>query len=301
MNSTDNPLEEDSLDDSSSWSSESSGELPSAEDVDALLNSEMCQLSLDERNKVYQDIHGVSDEINETPDLVAKSHHQLDLEIEQIKEKTAYDLACSIDRNYVMDKDFRMKFLRSTLFDAKAAATKMVQFFEMKRDLFGQGKLARDITQNDLSKEDLTDLYSGRHQLLPVRDSAGRGVILWIPPWIKPVEEEPSDSLGHDEQIRNRLRSTFYAAMVNSEDEGIQKAGLVIVIAGFTTGKPPRFSSTIRKNQRAVKALLQIIPTRVNAIHACYDHPMTGLFLNFFKFAVNTFTRVRMRTHHGKS
>ena len=85
MSSTDNPLEEDSLDDSSS---ESSGELPSAKDVDALLNSEMCQLSLDERNKVYQDIHGVSDEINETPDLVAKSHRQLDLEIEQIKEKT---------------------------------------------------------------------------------------------------------------------------------------------------------------------------------------------------------------------
>ena len=156
-------------------------ELPTAEDVDALLNSEMCQLSLDERNKVYQDIHGVSDEINETPDLVAKSHHQLDLEIEQIKEKTAYDLACSIDRNYVMDKDFRMRFLRSTLFDAKAAATKMVQFFEMKRDLFGQGKLARDITQNDLSREDLIILYSGYQQYLPVRDSAGRAVAVLIP------------------------------------------------------------------------------------------------------------------------
>ena len=293
MSSTVDPLEEDSLDDSSSWSSESSGELPTAEDVDALLNSEMCQLSLDERNQVYQDIHGVSDEINETPDLVAESHRQLDLEIEQIKEKTAYDLACSIDRNYVMDKDFRMRFLRSTLFDAKAAATKMVQFFEMKRDLFGQGKLARDITQNDLSKEDLILLYSGR-QLLPVRDSAGRGVILWIPV----VEEEHSDSLDHDEFIRNRLRSMFYATMIDSEDEGIQKAGLVVV--GFTTGKPPKLSSTYRKRLRAVIKLLQMIPTRVKAIHVCYDHPMTGIFMRFFKFAVNTFTRVRIRTHHGK-
>ena len=279
-------------------------EEPSAEDIDALLNSELCQLSLDERNKVFQDIHGVSDEINETPDLVAESHRQLDLEIEKIKEKSAYDLACSIDRKYVMDKDLRIRFLRSTLFDAKAAATKMVQFFEMKRDLFGQGELARDITQNDLSNEDLTDLYNGQHQLLPVRDSAGRGVLLWLTAalgtyWIPSGEDFPSNSADFDKQTQNRLRCAFYSSIVDSEDEAIQKAGLVVV--SFSTGKPPKLSSQMRKRQRAMAKFLQVMPSRINEIHFCYDHPMVGIFLRFFKFAVNTFTRVRVRTHYGKS
>ena len=170
-------------------------ESPSAESIDALMNSEMRQLSHDERNKVYQDIHCIiSDDMIKTPEFLAKAHDQLDLEIGQIKERTAYDLAYSIDRKYVTDRAFRTRFLRASLFDAKDAASRLVLHFDIKLDLFGRGNLARSITQKDLNEEDLIFLYSGYQQLLPVRDRAGRGVSFWAPcmtnQLVKPIDPE---------------------------------------------------------------------------------------------------------------
>jgi hypothetical protein len=43
---------------------------PSPNGIDALVNSEMCRLSLGERDKVLKDLHGVSDEVEETPDCI---------------------------------------------------------------------------------------------------------------------------------------------------------------------------------------------------------------------------------------
>ena len=152
-------------------------EEPTAETVDALLNSEMNNLSLDDRNKVYLDIHGVSNDQIESDEMIEERCGMLDKEIAKIEDKDAYVLAHSLDRNHVLN--LRLRFLRSTLFDPKLAAVKMVKFFDVKRDLFGDSKLTKNITQDDLSKNDLEFLHNGYHQFLPVRDSAGRGVFLW--------------------------------------------------------------------------------------------------------------------------
>ena len=86
-----------------------------------------------------------------------------------------------MDRDYVQDRDFRLKFLRADLFNATEAALRLARHFQAKLELFGRSKLVKDIVQDDLDEEDMAALYAGFTQLLPVRDRAGRAVSLWFP------------------------------------------------------------------------------------------------------------------------
>ena len=153
---------------------------PAPDGIDNLLNTELYNLSLDERGQVFDDIHGVSDDIEETPELISQSLQRLDEELKLIRDKYAYDFAYALDPKYVRNRDFRLRFLRACVFDAKATASRIVQHFEIKMELFGKEKLSQDITQDDLDPQDLTMVYSGYYQNIGIRDQAGRGVDLWL-------------------------------------------------------------------------------------------------------------------------
>jgi hypothetical protein len=150
------------------------------EDADAIVAQAMTDLSNKERDQVLHDIHGVSDETKETPEMIAQSLEQLQDEIQKIKNKGAYDLARSQNSNYVYNRHFRLRFLRTDLFDIRNAALRLVQHFKVKLDLFGRNKLVKDITQEDLNENDMKNLYSGYFQTLPQRDPAGRLISVWL-------------------------------------------------------------------------------------------------------------------------
>ena len=61
------------------------------------------------------------------------------------------------------------------------ATVRMMEFFHLKLELFGPKLLTKDITLQDLSKDDKKSVESGFFQLLSVRDSAGRAIMLGIP------------------------------------------------------------------------------------------------------------------------
>jgi hypothetical protein len=151
------------------------------EDVDSLVAQAMANLSTKERDQVLHDIHGVSDETMETPEIIAQSLEQLQEEIQQIENKEAYDLARSQNPNYVHNRHFELRFLRADLFDIRNAALRLVQHFKVKLDLFGRDRLVKDISQEDLSENDMRNLYSGYFQTLPLRDPAGRLISVWLP------------------------------------------------------------------------------------------------------------------------
>jgi hypothetical protein len=145
-------------------------------DLDAILASEMTQLSMKERDTVMQDIHGMVEAVTETPELVTQALEQLDECLAQISHKDAYDRALYLAPDYVRDSRFRIKFLRGTLFDAQQAACRMVRHFEEKLKLFGIELLGKDIRMSDLSDLDRETLKLGTVQWVPVRDRAGRAV-----------------------------------------------------------------------------------------------------------------------------
>lgn len=147
-------------------------------DVTSLMADELNSLSLQERNKAYESIHGVDDVIVETEESISKRLEELEEAIEKIHVKPAYEQAKK-KSNYVNSRSFGLIFLRASSFDPEDAAARMVCYLEEKLERFGPHTLNRGLTLKDLSPN-TTRLLSefGIHQILPVRDSAGRVIYL---------------------------------------------------------------------------------------------------------------------------
>ena len=146
-------------------------------DTDSLLAQEMNKLSVQERLRALEDLHGVSTLIEEEVYVVNHQLLELDGEIRQHKNR-AYRLAERLSEEYVKDRDFRLMFLRADSFDVKAAAQRMMRFFKFKLLYFGEQRLVRDITLNDLDEHDLACLETGTFQELGDRDRPGRAVFV---------------------------------------------------------------------------------------------------------------------------
>jgi hypothetical protein len=149
-----------------------------SEDADQLMAQELNKLSIQEREKVFHDLHGISDQAHEeSPEFVKERLTELESALdERVPVKLAYEMALIIDPDYVTNTTFRLMFLRADLFDPYKAALRLARHFEIKLDLFGKELLCRDITQDDLDEGTLECLYSGWIQELPLRDTAGRVV-----------------------------------------------------------------------------------------------------------------------------
>ena len=152
-------------------------------EIQSMLAKDLIGLSSDERNQALDEIHGVLSTQEEDSELVEQSLERLEEEINLIpsENRVAYDLAKSLSYEYVHNRDFRLMFLRSDRFNAKLAASRLVNFFQHKHYLFGPRKLVQDITINDLDEDDLTTLRSGVLQILPSKDRSGRPIAIIFP------------------------------------------------------------------------------------------------------------------------
>jgi hypothetical protein len=98
----------------------------STEDPDALLARALNRLSMEEREQVLHEIHGVAEAIDEQPDFVSTCLRQFDRELHKIQRKNAYEQALLLDPRYVRNLNFRLQLLRASQFDAVEAANRMV-------------------------------------------------------------------------------------------------------------------------------------------------------------------------------
>jgi hypothetical protein len=144
--------------------------------MDKVLAKEMNSLRLQERNRVYDEIHGVAEPIEESPSMVAQHLSDLELYISRIRKRSAYEKAKFMCAKYVNDTNFRLLFLRAAEFDPRAAAKKLVSHFEFKLQLFGLDKLVRDIVHADLNEDDNECLECGCAQIIPAKDRNGRPI-----------------------------------------------------------------------------------------------------------------------------
>jgi hypothetical protein len=152
-----------------------SEEVAIAEDA---LARELNNLSLDEQEKILFDIHGINTIYPEDEETISSLLEELENEIEKIPQKEAYAQVLFMNESYVKDRNFKLLFLRALEFNATAAADMVVQHFEIKRQLFGDGEvLAREIHQSDLTPREHEILKQGISQVLPVRDASGRTIM----------------------------------------------------------------------------------------------------------------------------
>jgi hypothetical protein len=150
-------------------------------DMEKMLAQEVHNLSLQERNRVFEEVHGVAEPLEEDPEFVAQRLSEFDRHLSTIRNKPAYDLALQQSPEYVNDRNFRLAFLRSTEFDGNKAAQKFVNHFDFKMEIFGREKVAKNITFGDLDENDLMYLRNGPIQILPAIDRAGRPIFFLQP------------------------------------------------------------------------------------------------------------------------
>jgi hypothetical protein len=160
----------------------------------AFLQEYMKKLSIEEQENARQAVHGNSitardvlrrlSQIKlgfaERPEFLALKFEELASNIERSSSKpgfAAYELAREQDKDYVDDQKFKIGFLRAERYDAEKAAHRLLRYLGLKLELFGRGKLTRDICWEDLGDGCRSLFLEGGLQLLPKRDNAGRRVV----------------------------------------------------------------------------------------------------------------------------
>ena len=182
------------------------------EDCSAIFTARFSALSTAERENELYAIHGITEPLRETPELVKEKIADLLRILDQIQEdRGAFDLALAQDSAKVRSDEFLLRFLRSTMFDVNQAAIKVPKYFAMKRRLFGDERLVEDLTLQDLGMEGRQLLESGWLSLLPLLDSAGRSVAMFL----LGIKETQSERFTPE--IRQRVIFYFIQTMLPPE------------------------------------------------------------------------------------
>ena len=251
--------------------------------VEDLLAADLERLSLDEHEKALFDIHGITNVEEESPGMINTRLDELQVELDCIESKGAYNLALDMNPEHVQSRSFRLLFLRGERFDVKAAAKMIVSHFEAKQMYFGSGEiLAREVHQSDLSEIDMLILRRGDEQVLPVRDASGRAIIFLH--WSVQFPEGT---------LMNECRVMWYQAMSMLRDEEFQKRGSVFLIMKFSSLEV-NLESFLYK-----LSLSRSLPNKHVAGHFCYNDPDLTPFIRGFPLMVSEHDRYRLRIHFG--
>lgn len=153
--------------------------------ADDLRIKELNRLSFEDRNAINEEIHGVSCLApEETPELLEQSLRALELSLDRMitdppSLKSAYNLVRNSD-SYVNERNFRLRFLRSELFDEEKAALRIIKYLDVVLAVSGEDALRTRFLLDHFTKEEMKIIRSGCIQLLPYRDRAGRPVLAFV-------------------------------------------------------------------------------------------------------------------------
>lgn len=266
-------------------------ETKSLSDTKSLGVHEMNGLSVQERERVYEEIHGVADLLEETPELLQESLEAMRLALGGISRshRKALDRAFFLRPSLQTDDKLHLLFLRSTNFqDPELAAHKMCRYFEHKLLLFGEDKFVRKIQLDDLTFAERQMVLGGSYQYLPTKDRSGRVVHL--------ATVAAFDY--HPQHWKSILRYFWYQKLsLVEENEDIQKRGIVQVVSFYGP-----YSNTVGQALALLKNCQPILndwPLRVCSFHLCYDSLAMRSVLELLHMVVGKDIRLRERSHFG--
>ena len=147
-------------------------------DLSSIIASELTKLSLEDRTKALEEVHGVVESMEEDPSEMAKLFDKVKEELKRLRYKQAYEKAAFVSSSYVNNPEFVLSFLRAVNYNPRHAAIRLAQHFKFKLELFGESTLVRDIFYDDLTDDEKLILNSGFIQMLPSTDRAGRQIVV---------------------------------------------------------------------------------------------------------------------------
>jgi hypothetical protein len=261
------------------------------EDPTTLVANAMSNLSLVEREQASEDLHGVSAEVNETPELIASALHKMELCLQKIRHKAAYQVALARQEgaSYVQNPTLRLAFLRADRFDEKKAAERFVGFLDWKVRLFGLEKLCQwHIGLDDLDYDAQSLVKSGIDQILPSRDTRGRAVLVIM----------ANSGIRVAGKTHSTLQFVYYMYQCVAEDENNQKIGLVLV--PYTLGNEEgRQESDYKDAIWESTKLAFCVPIRIEATHFCSPKTIMHYSMSLALKGASLVNRARLRAHCG--
>jgi hypothetical protein len=145
-------------------------------EVDSFLAQEMNQLTVQEREREFHKLHGIHSADEDEDDRMQEALLQIQIEIDQISDKPAYNEALRLGSTYVFDTKFRKRFLWAEDLDAHKAAIRMINFLQYSSEVYGPSVLLRRIQFSDLGPSAVAYFKAGSGLVPPARDSSGRRI-----------------------------------------------------------------------------------------------------------------------------
>lgn len=259
--------------------------------ADALTSKDLAQLNNADRENAIYEIHGICKEMAETNADTCMHLQAFEAALQKMSKSSvsnAYKMAVSMGPEYVQDKKLRIRFLRAEKFDTTLAAQRFLRYFATKLELFGSELLVKDITWDDLNKEDQGAFLHYAPLQFTAADMAGRDVIFFAPP---ANSQEPITTASI-------YRANFFSAMAVSEQETIQKKGMVIVV--YCVGQRLQLNRFHLEDSDIFAdsiTLMAALPLRINSFHLCSDSLAWRFLFTRFKLGVPMPLRIRIREH----
>ena len=255
--------------------------------LDQLIATEFSQLSVEERQETLLRMHGVNEKIEETPELLERSLAEFSAEVETFISPV-YAAALAENPDYIESSELRLRFLRADLYDSKKAAERFLKFLELKSSAFGPDAVARDIRISDFDKEGRAILESGVFQVLPLKDSAKRVVLVSIA------------ALETVSTVQQRLQLVLYVTHAVSSDVDTQINGAVSVSFMHGEHQETLDIETRKKLMAEGAALFECLPLRVECIHACMENTDDEeMYLSGASKLPKGQARAKLRHHQG--
>ena len=265
--------------------------------TDADLASDMNAMSVQERLVMQEEIHGVlrksGDEggmPEETEEFVSSRIQAMLKEVALMSpasRRLAWEKAVFFKPSLAQDRSLLLMFLRARRFQPLASAILLVNYFETKRDLFGDELLIHRIRWTDLTEEEQTMVRGGLYEVIPGRERAGRGIALnRVSAW---------DVVGNP---RGLMRCIWYTRGIIQDDPEMQRRGVVIV-ADFTGKWIASPLQSLRFTKSVTHSLVNNAAFRVACIHMLFDGTSFDTFFHAARGNHNKENRLRHRVHFG--
>ncbi|KAL3937455.1 MAG: hypothetical protein SGBAC_007445 [Bacillariaceae sp.] len=251
-------------------------------ELDADIAKSMNELSFQERQRAQEEIHGVSSAVDEDAEQIASCLQELDASLGSMKAGTSFEIAERMNQAYVKNKDFRMMFLRAQRYNVKEAAAQIIKFFHVKGQLFGNDKLVKDITLDDLNEDDKRCLQNGSMQL-PTTDRAGRPILLYLP------------GLRAFKTLQSELRARYYAFMSAVKGENAQRLGVIFIT--YAVGSLSDSMNGAGFKETATLAMA--VPLHWAGVHFCSDDLKQYILTKTTVAITPAKIRARFKNHFG--
>ncbi len=257
------------------------------QDDDVSLAREMNTLSVQQREQIYEEIHGIAGNIAETPELVSASLDNMrrELAIVPRRRRAALDRAFFLRPSIAYDDSFHLMFLRACRFNPEDAAMRMHRYFTNKLALFGEEKLTKKISLDDLGEKEIKLMHQGSTQFLQV---SHRGVI---------AQYTMIAALDDVSDWKVNMRYLWYQLMAALEDEEVQKRGIIEV---WNLRGPWKVGvHDMQRHLVKCNLMLNDRPVKICAFHRLVEGGPLSYFIGTANKLMPKEHRIRQRFHDG--